>query len=199
MLKDREIKRGVERKASSVANETERSALGRLSRIGLWAGLFALHAPTTVSLVGSFASATTVETLVAAIPRMVVSACSCLLFILKAMDAPWLRFAPSWRSVVTVVPVLILIHPGALEKAQSGALDVSPLVLGLVIAGGAGTSADAVTSGRSRRSGRSGRSTRPSSAVALMRARMKWPARWGRPARSARVFSFAALRAPPIH
>lgn len=102
-----------------------------------WLLLLVLHGLAIPGLVASISSGSGVSDGVGFLLRIAGLSASAAFFVLKIIDAPWLRMNGGWRSFVSIVLILILMHVGAIDRVigVSTALDdVAPVYayLGIV-------------------------------------------------------------------
>jgi hypothetical protein len=84
-----------------------------LSR-AFWAALVLLHVPGILSTAHAFASQT--GDLIALL-RCAAMSTATVFFVLKIADWPALRFQSGWRSPVSLVLIVLLMHVGVIDRA----------------------------------------------------------------------------------
>lgn len=58
---------------------------------------------------------------------------SAVFFALKIADVSWLRLKPGWRSAVSSLVIVALLHVSVVDRATDGELSYSPVHLGVVL------------------------------------------------------------------
>jgi len=58
---------------------------------------------------------------------------SAVFFALKIADVSWLRLKPGWRSAVSSLVIVALLHVNVVDRAVEGELSYSPVHLGVVL------------------------------------------------------------------
>jgi hypothetical protein len=58
---------------------------------------------------------------------------SAVFFALKIADVSWLRLRPGWRSFISSLVIIALLHVNVLDRATKGELSYSPTHLGIVL------------------------------------------------------------------
>ncbi|MEK7732140.1 MAG: hypothetical protein AAB363_09830, partial [Planctomycetota bacterium] len=57
---------------------------------------------------------------------------SAVFFALKIADVSWLRLKPGWRSAISSLVIVALLHVSVVDRAVEGELSYSPVHLGVV-------------------------------------------------------------------
>lgn len=68
--------------------------------------------------------------------RWVLLTLSQLYFVLKYVDAPWLRLSSEHRALVALVVMVALLHAGVVQRACTDAQEANVAVLPAAVAGG---------------------------------------------------------------
>lgn len=58
---------------------------------------------------------------------------SAIFFALKIADVSWLRLRPGWRSFISSLVIVALLHVNVVDRATKGELSYSPTQLGIVL------------------------------------------------------------------
>lgn len=97
-----------------------------------WAVLLAAHLLAVPSIVDDLAGVRAARELAAPLLRAVWLAASVVFFLLKIADAPWLRFTPGRRSVLSAALAIALFHAVVIERSDARTGDAVPRA-GLVV------------------------------------------------------------------
>ena len=65
--------------------------------------------------------------------RFLVLIGSAVFFALKIADVSWLRLKPGWRSAISSLVIVALLHVSVVDRAVEGELSYSPVHLGVVL------------------------------------------------------------------
>jgi hypothetical protein len=64
--------------------------------------------------------------------RFLILIGSAVFFALKIADVSWLRLKPGWRSAISSLVIVALLHVSVVDRAVEGELSYSPVHLGVV-------------------------------------------------------------------
>jgi hypothetical protein len=97
-----------------------------------WLALLLVHAWTLPSLVADAGRAAEVSAQVGLFARIFGLSLSAAFFGLKILDWPALRMRSGWRSWVTALVIVAVMHVGVMDRALTGEFLFEPSHLGLV-------------------------------------------------------------------
>jgi len=98
-----------------------------------WTGMLVLHVGAIRSVwLGLHTPGAEGDTVAGAV-RVATLGLSVVFFLLKIADVRWLRLKPGWRSTVSAIVVVAVLHISVLDRASRREIYYSPAHLGFVL------------------------------------------------------------------